>query len=236
MSGISRKTAIIAFAMILMVVTPLSICAQTPAPAASATQTPEQAQQTPAGKFIQDLGDRAIGVITDKTLDQGRRADKYRAILHDAFDLRTIGRFVIGRAWDTATPEQQRDYMSLFESLVVKIYGDNLNFYAGEKFRVKGVRRENDNDVVVTSAIDHVGGAQPTMVDWRVRQNGDRFAVIDVIIEGVSQSVTQRQEYASIIQRDGGKIDGLLELMRQRVNGQSPTDSSGPAPHEGKTR
>jgi phospholipid transport system substrate-binding protein len=38
-----------------------------------------------------------------------------------------------------------------------------------------------------------------------------------VVVEGVSLSVTQRQEYASIIQRDGGQLDGLLTLMRQQL-------------------
>ena len=37
------------------------------------------------------------------------------------------------------------------------------------------------------------------------RQSTGKLAVIDVVVEGVSQSVTQRDEYSSIIQRDNGK-------------------------------
>ena len=59
-----------------------------------------------------------------------------------------------------------------------------------------------------------------------MRNKGGKYAIVDVVIEGVSQSVTQRQEYASIIERNGGEINPLLDLMRQRLqkndNSQNP--------------
>jgi len=193
---------------------------------ANLANSPEQALQTPAGKFIQDLGNHAIAIIADKSLSQDQRANKYHAILNNAFDMKTIAHFVIGRAYDSSTPEQQQEYMKLFEQLVVKIYGDRLSFYSGEKFRVTSVRQENDKDIIVSSEVDHSGGTQPTNIDWRVRQDNGKLSIIDVIIAGVSQSVTQRQEYASVVQRDGGKIDSLLDLMRQQVQG-TPTSRQG---------
>jgi phospholipid transport system substrate-binding protein len=182
----------------------------------------DQVQQTPAGKFIQDLGSQAMGVITNKALSEAQRTVQYHEILRKAFDLRTIGRFVLGRAWNSTSQGQQQEFMELFEKLVVEIYGDRMKFYNGESFRVRGTRQESERDTIVLSEIEHPGGQKPTTVDWRVRKQGDNLAVIDVVINGVSQSVTQRQEYAAIIQRDGGKLDALLAHMRERVNaGQS---------------
>ena len=66
-------------------------------------------------------------------------------LLHDAFDIPTIGRFVLGRSWSTATPDQQKEYLKLFEALVIKMYGDRLNFYSGEGFQVKSVRPEDSS-------------------------------------------------------------------------------------------
>jgi phospholipid transport system substrate-binding protein len=179
--------------------------------------TPEQAQQTPAGKFIQDLGNKAVAVIADKSLTPEQRSTKYGALLQEAFDIPSIGRFVIGRAWNTASPPQQQEYLKLFQSLVIKIYGDRLNFYSGESFHVNAVHQENEREVIVSSVIDHPGGAQPTSVDWRVHQVNGKFMIVDVVVEGVSQSVTQRQEYASILERNNGNFDALLNQMRQRL-------------------
>jgi phospholipid transport system substrate-binding protein len=137
--------------------------------------------------------------------------------LRDSFDLKTIGRFVIGRSWNAATPDQQKEYTSLFEELVVKTYGSRMALYTGEGFSVSGVRPESEKDTIVTSQITHPDGSEPTEIDWRIRARDGKLGVIDVMVEGVSLSVTQRQEYASVIQRYGGNIDGLLDLMRQQL-------------------
>ncbi len=187
---------------------------------ASVANTPDEAVKVPAGKFVQSLGDHAIAQITNKSLSQDQRTEKYRDLLRDSFDIKTIGHFVIGRAYNAASPEQQQEYLGLFEKLVVKTYGDRLNLYSGESFRVKSVRPESDKDSIVSSEITHSDGSEPAKVDWRVRQVNGKMAIIDVVVEGVSQSVTQRDEYASIIQRDGGKLDGLLDLMRKQVQEQ----------------
>lgn len=192
---------------------------------APAAQTHEQAVKTPAGKFVQDLGERAIAVIANKNITTEQRTDKFRAILRDSFDLMTIGRFVIGRSWNAATPEQQKEYMRLFEELVVKTYGDRMTLYTGEGFTVVAARPESEKDSIVNSQITHPDGSQPTTIDWRVRLRNGKYGVIDVVVEGVSLSVTQRQEYAAVIQRNGGQIDGLLALMRQQIHDGSAGNS-----------
>jgi phospholipid transport system substrate-binding protein len=199
---------------------PLPVAAQTE-DTANTSQTHDQAVKTPVGKFIQSLGDRAIGVIADKSITANQRNDRFRQILQDSFDLMTIGRFVIGRTWNTATPDQQQEYMKLFQALVIKSYGDRLTLYTGEGFTVTATRPESEKDYIVNSQITHPDGSEPTTIDWRVRQKNGKFGVIDVVVEGVSLSVTQRQEYAAVIQSNDGKIDGLLALMRQQL--QAPT-------------
>src|SRR5580692_9434130 len=92
-------------------------------PADAETQqssTAQSAQNTsgPAEKFVQDLGDKAVRIIADKNLSPAQRSQKYDGILREAFDLPTIGKFVLGRAWKTATPQQQQEYMKLFEATV----------------------------------------------------------------------------------------------------------------------
>jgi len=177
-----------------------------------------QAQEQPpstAESFIQTLGNQATKIAGDTSLATTTRDARYRELLQQAFDMPTIGRFVIGRNWASMSPQQQQDYMQLFEDLILKTYGDKMNFYSGEGFKVTGSRPENERDQIVTSQIIQRGGKPPVNMDWRVRQKANGFAVLDVMIEGVSQSVTLRQEYASLIQRDA--IEGLLKTMRERA-------------------
>ncbi len=204
----SLRLAVLAAGLVLV---PYASYAAQTAPTA-ATQ-----QLQPASTFIQSLGTRAIGIIADKSVTKEKRNDLFKQILSDSFDLKTIGRFVIGRNWNVATPEQQDEYMRLFQDLVVRTYGNRLSLYAGEGFAVNSEHPESEQDIVVNSQITHPDGSAPTKIDWRVRNRNGKFGVIDVVVEGVSLSVTQRQEYAAVLQNNGGQIEGLLVLMRQRL-------------------
>ncbi len=186
--------------------------------AAPAMQGHAVAVKTPTGQFVQNLGDTVIAIVADKKITPDQRTEKFREILRTSFDLQTIGRFVIGRTWNTATPDQQQEYMRLFQELVIKNYGSQMSLYTGEGFQVVNTRIESEKDTVVNSQITHPDGSQPTLVDWRVRLRDGKLGIIDVVVEGVSLSVTQRQEYASVIQRNDGQIEGLLALMRQQID------------------
>ena len=185
------------------------------------TQTHDAAVQTAPGKFVQDLGDHAIAIIANKSMPVDQRNAAFSKILSDSFDLKTIGRFVIGRTWNSATPEQQSQYMDLFKQLVIKNYGDRMTLYTGEGFTVVSTHPESDMDTTVGSQITHPDGSAPTVIDWRVRNKDGKQGVIDVVVEGVSLSVTQRQEYSAVIQRNGGQIDGLLTEMQNELKAPS---------------
>jgi len=181
------------------------------------TRSHDLAMQTPGGKFVQDLGDKAIRIISNKQLQSDGRSNAFSALLNDYFDLKTIGRFVLGRSWNAATPQQQAEYQSLFKSLVLQTYADRMTLYTGEGFIVVGTRPESDMDVTVMSQITHPDGSKPTQIDWRIRKKDNRLGVIDVVVEGVSLSVTQKQEYAAIIQNNDGRIEALLQKMREQL-------------------
>ncbi|MDD3371634.1 MAG: ABC transporter substrate-binding protein [Alphaproteobacteria bacterium] len=199
----------------------LSLALSIPLPALSATargsRTHELAIQTPEGKFVQGLGDKAIKIVADKQLTPEKRSEEFSKLLGEDFDLKTIGRFVIGRTWKVATPEQQIEYMDLFKQLVINTYGSRMTLYTGEGFEVIGTRPESEIDTVVLSQITHPDGSKATAIDWRVREREGKLGVVDVVVEGVSLSVTQKQEYASVIQNNGGRIEGLLKVMREQL-------------------
>jgi phospholipid transport system substrate-binding protein len=192
---------------------------------AQATRARSQTALTPAGKFVEDLGNRAIKIVANKQLAAAQRSAEFSAILSEDFDLKTIGRFVIGRNWNQASQAQKDEYMDLFKALVIRTYGNRMTLYTGEGFEVVGTRSESDLDTMVQSRITHPDGSKPTDIDWRVRQKDGKMGVIDVIVEGVSLSVTQKQEYASVIQNNGGNIDGLLKVMRSQLE-KNPSAAS----------
>lgn len=128
--------------------------------------------------------------------------------------MNTIGRFALGRYWRSASPAQQEEYLGLFESMIVEIYSRRFGDYNGEKFEILSARELGKTDVIVSSRIVPKNNV-PIALDWRVRQKKGRFVIIDVMVEGVSMALTQRSDFASVIQRGGGNIDVLLNHLRQ---------------------
>ncbi len=54
-------------------------------------------------------------------------------------------------------------------------------------------------------------------MSWRLRRYADDFKIIDVIVEGVSMLITQRDEFSSVIRKSGGELDGLITLLQDKV-------------------
>ncbi len=48
-----------------------------------------------------------------------------------------------------------------------------------------------------------------------MRAQGGEYRIIDVLIDGISLTLTQRSEFASVIAREG--LDGMLAVLRARV-------------------
>ena len=56
-------------------------------------------------------------------------------------------------------------------------------------------------------------------MQWRLHDSADgNFRITDIIVEGVSMAITQRQDFASTMQGIGGKMDSLLSAMRTKVD------------------
>lgn len=166
-----------------------------------------------AQSFVTNMADKAISFLGNDSYSQNQKEAEFRRLLKNSFDMKTIGRFALGRYWGTATPQQQQEYLSLFESMVVDVYAARFNEYKGQKLEVASARPDN-NDTLVTSYIVAPTGGDKFQVDWRVRNKGGTYKIVDVIIEGVSMSLTQRSDFSSVIQQGGGDVQALLVHLR----------------------
>jgi phospholipid transport system substrate-binding protein len=179
-------------------------------PALAAPSTGAQATA-----FMNELWRHALELLNNKTPIAERQA-RFRTLFHNDFDSPGIARFVLGRYWRAATPEEQKEFLKLFEDYVVFVYTARLSDFSGEEFKISGSRPDADAVIVSTDVITP-GAPQPLKIDWRLVNDAGAYKINDVIVEGVSMAVTQRSEFASVIQRHGGQVQGLIDLMRQKT-------------------
>jgi phospholipid transport system substrate-binding protein len=180
---------------------------------ALAPAIPGAAAADPAA-MISNLGSQALQVL-GKDATQSQRVARFRDLLREDFDVPGIARFVLGRYWNTATEEQRAEFTKLFEDYIAVAYATRLAEYTGETFKVIGSRPEADG-AIVSSQILRPAGAAPVKVDWRVT---GRNKISDVSVDGISMAVTQRSEFASVIQHNGGQVQGLIAMLRDKTMG-----------------
>lgn len=171
---------------------------------------------SPALNFVKSTAERGLTFLSDPNSTQDQKKSEFKKLLDASFDLDTIGRFVLGKYWNSATPAQQQEYSRYFKQMVVNVYAGRFGEYKGQKFEVKSVQTVNATDSLVTSFIYPVNGGDPVQVDWRVRQKGGTFKIVDVLVAGVSMSITQRSDFASVIQRGGGDLNVLIDYLKQK--------------------
>ena len=165
--------------------------------------------------FMHQLWDRAAELLNHKTEPAIRRA-RFRQLFYEDFDGSGIARFVLGRYWRTASEQEQREFVKLFEDYLVYVYTARLANFGAGSFNIRGSRSDGDGVIVSTDVIS-AGSTSPIRIDWRLVNNNGVYKINDVIVEGISMAVTQRSEFAAILQRNGGQVRSLIALMREKT-------------------
>ena len=171
---------------------------------------------TDPAAFVQQLGNQAIETLTGGDVTAEERRERFRTLLDANFDVPAIGKTVLGRYWKVATPEEQQEYLGLFENFLVKNYAKRFAEYSGQTFDVRGTRSEPGDNLTVQTVVKAPDSGDPARLDWLLRPDGDGFKILDLKIEGISMAETHRSEFASVIQSKGGKVSGLLEALKSK--------------------
>jgi phospholipid transport system substrate-binding protein len=178
---------------------------------------PALAAPDPAA-FVNNLGNQALAMLRRETSPE-QRAVAFRSLFRRDFDVPQIARFVLGPYWRVATPTQQREFIRLFENYIALAYSTRLSQYAGQRLVVTG-SRFTAGGAVVASEVPRQDG-QPVSIEWHLTRYDNTYKINDVVVSGVSMAVTQRSEFASVIQRKGGEVAGLLATLRAKTAGLS---------------
>ncbi len=179
------------------------------APAARA-QTQEQ-----ASAFIQNVGNQLVSIVNSSDSPAQKSAALTKIIENDV-DVDGVARFVLGRFWRLATPQQQREYESLFHKVLVDGITAKIGDYAGVRFTVGRTAARSDGQMVSSTIASP--NKPPTNVDWLVQSVNGSPKIADVVAEGTSLRLTQRDDYASFMVQHHDNIQALLDALRRQAS------------------
>ena len=178
-----------------------------------------------AEAVVDDLAAHIWGLYESSDLAPRARLDQLTELLLSKTDVALLSRLALGQNWQRLPADQQARYQQLFGQVVIRNLARRLDQYAkgttgslDQHFRITGAQEAGRSDVLVRSKVTPPNG-NPVSVDWRLRERDDGPVIIDLIIEGVSLLVSQRAEFAAVIERSD--VEGLLTELQARATSES---------------
>lgn len=167
-----------------------------------------------AQTFVQMLGRQWIDIMNGTT-SLSEKKTQMRPFLDRAVDVDDVARYCLGTYWRIATPEQRLRYLGLFHAIFTNSITERLGDYSRITFTI-GRAYAFGEDMAVETVITRPN--QPgAKVLWIVKQANGGPKVVDMIAEGVSLRLTERQDYVSFIERNNGNIDILLQTLARQL-------------------
>ena len=154
------------------------------------------------------------------TLTAMGRMDKLAVIMETYFDVDGITKFTAGRYWRAASSEQRQTYSKLFRGVLLSEASTRFDQILTFSFTPKKAQARGDKLILVSGIASDITGQIPdTEIIWRLSAKaGEPIQIIDLEIENISMLKTQQDENTSLIKRNGGDFNALIDAMRTRLD------------------
>ena len=175
-----------------------------------AVQSPQALVEQTANQMLDKL--RTERKVIDE--HPGRIYELVNEIVLPHFDFERMSTWVLGKYWRSATPEQRKEFVEQFRTLLVRTYAKSLSSYTDNKLTYLPFRGgPEQTDVTVRTEVDQPGGF-PIPIDYSLYLKGNEWKVYDVTIDGVSLVTNYRTTFANQIRQDG--LDKLIASLASR--------------------
>ncbi len=173
-------------------------------------------------------GDRAATDVVEKlhatllvTMKDGEkigyhgRYSRLAPVIQSSFDMPFISRTVLGKYWETLRHEQRSRFVETFTQLSVATYAANFDSYSGEQFKTIPEKEVSGGRILVPSQlIKSDGGA--VQLDYLLHRTGNRWRIINIIAEGVSDLALKRADYSAFLKNNS--FEALLKKLNEKVS------------------
>ena len=145
--------------------------------------------------------------------DRQRRTD-IRRVAQGLFDFNEMARLTLARHWRDRSVQEQEEFVRLFTDLLERSYLTTIENYPGERITFLG-ESVSGPYAQVRSRITTERRVEIS-IEYRLLESGARWAVYDVVLDGVSLVSNYRSQFNSII-RTSSFADLLAKLRNKQI-------------------
>jgi len=166
---------------------------------------------------VKDYADKVLEVLRNPALKAESakkvKKEKIRAIAEKMFDFSELSKRTLARNWNKLSPEQQNEFVALYESLLEDAYANRIMSYTDEKIVFNKEIPLTEKTAEVQSVVMRRNGEVP--IYYRVILKDGAWRVYDVVIEGVSLINNYRTQFREILANK--PPESLLETLRKKT-------------------
>ncbi|HEY5975804.1 MAG TPA: ABC transporter substrate-binding protein [Geobacteraceae bacterium] len=165
---------------------------------------------------VKAVVDRVVTIVADKEMKKPKNEDKRRAALGKAigtiFDYGEMAKLSLGVHWRERTPAERQEFVKLFRTLLEHSYADKIESYNDEKIAYLKENVEGDSAEVRSKIV--TAKREEFTLDYRLKKEGGKWMVYDVVIEGVSLVANYRSQFNRIVRGQG--YDALVKKLKEK--------------------
>jgi phospholipid transport system substrate-binding protein len=133
-----------------------------------------------------------------------------RLVAEELFDFNEMSRRMLGAHWKEGTAEEQAEFVRLFTDLLERSYLTALGHFPLATISFEG-EMVTGPYALVSSRIA-VGRRGQSSLEYRLLETDGRWAVYDVVVDGVSLVLSYRSQFNSILRTS--RFAELLDRLR----------------------
>ncbi len=170
-----------------------------------ATPSPTEVVQSGIERVVQAVQDYDAGHPDGAE----KRRSEIRRVAGRLFDFQEMARRTLARHWTERTPGEREEFVSLFRDLLERSYIARLENYSGEQIIYLGETVDGEYATVRSKVI---GRGSEMALAYRLHLVNQRWAVYDVLVEGVSFVGNYRSQFNRIISK--GSYEDLVRKLK----------------------
>ena len=148
--------------------------------------------------FVQSTVNRASKILSENT-SKDDKIKKLKVIALETVDIKGIGLYTLGSARKNLNDQEKQKFNILFKEYLLKSFSSRLAEYSNPKIDVYDKKLLNENYTIVNSILKGTKERPEVKIDWRIyTKNPENPLIRDLIIEGLSLTRTQKEEFSSI--------------------------------------
>jgi phospholipid transport system substrate-binding protein len=154
-----------------------------------------------------------VVTIASQAKDRVSLIAAVKPVLANILNFETMTRRAVGPGWKQFTPDQQKEAVRLFTTLILRTY--TAKFTPGESPAVefKGTTSPSAGRVEISTTSLYRGSRYDVI--YRMEDVSGTWTISDVVIEGVSLVANYRTQFEETFSQDGAP--GVLKALERSV-------------------